>query len=220
MYPENEELLDLSLVLSQRLDFAEEGYGFATEFTATLRCYDFEAEAMITVGILTGFVFDFSASMHITDNGIDLTWLLDLKGEYDEYTDLFDLETAEYCAEVEEMTELLGCSIDTLILHKLAIHQQYSGRGFTAVLMRHVIRRLGGGSDLVALHAVPLQFKRTVLDEFGEFAKALTFDELPSDEQTAGEKLRAYYTRLGFRSLPSNPRLMILEPHELCPVVI
>lgn len=112
----------------------------------------------------------------------------------------------------EKLLKALDCSHffgNVLIIDRLEILPAYRAHNLGLLIMRRLIERFGAGASITAIKPFPLQFEanKHLDDEWSQQLKLPTFD---TNNRSATARLKKYYRKLGFVSLPGTP-FMFLE---------
>jgi GNAT superfamily N-acetyltransferase len=136
---------------------------------------------------------------------LDLFDLFDQDASSEEYFDiLVDSETGYWKDPLEEAPGNL------LILNRLEILPSYRGRKVGLAVLNRCIQQFAHDS-LVVLKCWPLQLQLQENEPPTEWQRQLELGSFDPDERAGIERLRTYYSSLGFRSL-SQPEFMYLNP--------
>jgi hypothetical protein len=74
-----------------------------------------------------------------------------------------------------------------------------------------MIKRFGLGAGVVAIKPFPLQLEVPGNHQTGEpgWRESLALESFQSNSESATQKLRDYYSRLGFKALPDTPYMVL-----------
>lgn len=120
----------------------------------------------------------------------------------------------------EKLLKALDCDPffgNVLIIDRLEILPAFRAHNLGLVTMRRLIQRFGAGASIAAIKPFPLQFEanKDIDDEWSQQLKLPAFDK---NNRSATARLKKYYRKLGFVSLPSTP-FMFLELERTLPSV-
>jgi GNAT superfamily N-acetyltransferase len=136
----------------------------------------------------------------------DVSTTLDAySGECADCTKLFD--DNDYTEAVQKLFDYDVCVDDILLVTRIEIKPEYRGHNVGLVAMRALIDMFGKGCGLVVCQPFPLQYggNTPVAHDDKEYQKAL-------------EKLRKYWSRVGFKRVPKTD-LYALAPHFRLPAL-
>jgi GNAT superfamily N-acetyltransferase len=138
------------------------------------------------------------------NHGVSNFEVLDAHQHTLEYADAI-LHPAEgpFSARLEK---LLGdiWNLNFLILDRVEILPRYRGKGVGLHVLVALMERFGAGAGLVGMKPFPLQFEPNhSLDS--SWVKRLRLREMPHDLKSSTQKLKQYYSRLGFVAMRSTP---------------
>lgn len=90
-----------------------------------------------------------------------------------------------------------------LILDRLIVYPEHRGHGVGLLALRALIQRLRVGVGLIAMKPFPLQYEAKFLDESdADERKRLGLEDFKLPQPKATAKLKKYYGRLGFKTVP------------------
>jgi len=116
---------------------------------------------------------------------------------------LFDPSFDEFKPSVQKMFPDAGEWNDILIINRLELFPFARGCGIGAAVIHQAMQDFGGGCSIVILKAFPLQIELNA--ETKPYWKELQLEAFPQNERQATEKLKAYYSRLGFEQIGKTP---------------
>jgi GNAT superfamily N-acetyltransferase len=123
---------------------------------------------------------------------------------------------------VEKISRGEFVGFNLLILDRLEILPEFRGRGLGLKVLRHMMVRFSPGAGVIAMKVFPLQHEseQTAEDEDKRaWRKLLSLDSFIDDEEISTAKLKVYYERLGFESLP-NSNFMVFNMNWKFPPVV
>jgi len=92
-----------------------------------------------------------------------------------------------------------------LAIDRIEIIPEYRSLGLSEVLISEVTRLFSAKTNILAIRADPLQFrKEEVAEASNEWVQDLRLDELSTDRQTASTSLKNYFSRQGFADTNRN----------------
>ena len=137
----------------------------------------------------------------------------DHSAEVEEYFEpIFESEGYDFN---ENLLETVGYEVtghNILILDRLEILPQYRGRKLGLTILHHMIARFSAGASIVAMKPFPLQFEPIRDGDKKKWRDRMCLDQFSADENTANEKLRDYYRKLGFIHLGGSPMMVVSTP--------
>jgi hypothetical protein len=152
------------------------------------------------------------------NNGVSPFDVLDVEQETSAFYSLLDPEDDhEFSSKVTKVLDAELFDMNVLMIHYLSILPEFRGRRLGLAVLRKLMERFQTGAGVVALKPFPLQF----LDSHGEesdWDKKLKLKSLAKDKRTAERKLRSYYSRLGFKSVPGTD-LMVRDTTRKIPAL-
>ena len=162
------------------------------EFVGKFRVYYVDVERAISEGEPIFEVLD-AHSSHVA--------------EY--FEPIFGSEAPDFSNHLLELLDHGIFGSNLLILDRLEMLPQYRGRGLGLSVLRHMISRFSSGAALVAMKPFPLQFEvvRAHEDE-NKWRDRMNLAQLPTNADVATEKLRQYYSKLGFLHLSGTPMMV------------
>lgn len=154
------------------------------------------ADEVQDVGYIKGCVLGLSLALNsgysIVDvfDGTDQTRRL--------FEPLWDSEHSDFREELK-----LDWFGDVLLIEELGIFKPHRGKGIGALAIERTIEQHASGCAVAVLEPFPLQFSTHV----SKSAEPLTLDDLPRDQNSSEQALRAYYGALGFNPTPFDTHL-------------
>lgn len=113
------------------------------------------------------------------------------------YNSLYDPGTGELRKDVSQR---LGGPVgrNLLVIHDVEILPSHRGKGLGLAVMWYLIRLHSAGCGVVALQAVPAQFRAGFDPKKDELRKQMAYDSFPPGKESAQRKLVSLWERLGF----------------------
>jgi len=163
-----------------------------------------EADDRSLVGKFRLYYVDIERAIN---NGMPIFDVFDSYAQTVDYYDaLFGANSSEFSDSLMNILKHDVFDSNVLILDRLEILPKYRGRGLGLSVMQHLIERFAGGTAVIATKPFPLQLEPDPSSEDGKKWRAdLGLSTLSKNEQKATEKLRDYYSRLGFVSMRGTP---------------
>lgn len=128
------------------------------------------------------------------------------------FKSLYDMDNEEFTSEVENLIPDCQFNHNILILNRINIYSQFRGNKLGLVALRAVIERFKLGVGVIALKPFPLQFEGGYLHNPKDSENIkLGLDSFKLSQEKATEKLKRYYKKLGFMSVPRTD-YMVLNP--------
>lgn len=140
--------------------------------------------------------------------------VMDAAGSFHEmvYASLYDFSSDELKQSVEnfifKMTDDYVLNANLLVLERVELAPEYRGHDYGLAAMEAILRAEGSSYGLAVLKAFPLQYEGS--ERMRQFP-----DEFARDTR----KLQKHYARLGFKSLPRTP-LMLMPRQTLWKTVL
>lgn len=149
--------------------------------------------------------------MRAIDAGVPIILVLEAhSSQVAEYFDpIFGSSAPDFSHQVLEMLDYDIFGGNLLILDRLEILPQYRGKGIGLRVLHHMIERFSPGAAVVAMKPFPLQFEFPSSDAQKRWRARLGLDQLSTDKGLATEKLRQYYSKLGFLRLSGTPMMIM-----------
>jgi GNAT superfamily N-acetyltransferase len=113
------------------------------------------------------------------------------------YNSLYDRDAGELRKEVSQR---LGGPVgrNLLVVHDVEILPAHRGKGLGLAVMWYLIRLHSAGCGVVAIQAVPAQFRAGFDPKKDELRKQMAYDSFPHGREAAQRKLVSRWERLGF----------------------
>lgn len=97
-----------------------------------------------------------------------------------------------------------------VLINRVEVLAEYRGRKFGETLISNSLYTIGKKNDLVIVDYMPLQLAcKETGEPKNEWDEEMRFNELEQDKETARNKLKKYYKKLGFKLL-NKERLLFL----------
>ncbi|WP_341756115.1 MULTISPECIES: hypothetical protein [unclassified Candidatus Tisiphia] len=98
-----------------------------------------------------------------------------------------------------------------VLINRVEVLAEYRGRKFGETLISNSLYTTGKKNDLVIVDYMPLQLAcKETGEPKNEWDEEMRFDELEQDEETARNKLKKYYKKLGFKLLNKEGLLFLI----------
>jgi len=190
--------------------------GWETDGIPTFDCdiciADYDDEGLPNgekIGTVSYSIFDWEV---ISEAGLDIFTAFDLDGELLPFGEaLFDFETGELKAEIEEKFENI-LNLNLLCLNRLVIFPEWRGKGLGLAVNRRLILEYSSLVGLVALKACPLQFCGGLMTE--EDKRVYDFK---GSKVACTRKLKKYYAHLGFVDTKQDD-IMVFDTTRILPL--
>jgi len=112
---------------------------------------------------------------------------------------LYKAMAHEFTDELMAKTRFRGWSMNLLVIDRVEVVSCYRGCGLGRKMIEDIIRLFSGRAKVAALKAVPLQYECGYTPDSQEpWDRMMQLEQLPSDHQEATQRLRGFYSRLGF----------------------
>ncbi len=132
---------------------------------------------------------------------------------------IFNLEDPNFSEQLMDLYSHEIYESNFLIIDRLEILPQFRGERLGLKILRHLIDRFSPGAGIVAIKPYPLQFEHESLDEKKiEWRKKLELSQCSIDQKASIERLRQYYSELGFQIL-KNSKMMVLSTGHTLPSI-
>jgi GNAT superfamily N-acetyltransferase len=125
---------------------------------------------------------------------------------------LFDFRRHGLKRAIERQFRLDGAG-DILILDKIEVLPAYRGRGLGLAAACSFLDTFETGSCLAVGEPYPLQFKE-MTPKHAEWCKKMGVESFVAEENRAVAKLRAYWSRLGFRRIRGSKKYALSLEHR------
>lgn len=143
--------------------------------------------------------------------GVSLFDVMDQTQEvHNYYAALIDYDKGDYRASVVKAAGVDYLVGNILILDRLEILPAFRGRGAGLGLLRAMIHRFGFGAGIVAMLPFPSQYGTLGMDaRDSEWRDQMGLESMKVGKAEALRKLRAYYSKLGFKRLPRSQYMVL-----------
>lgn len=113
---------------------------------------------------------------------------------------LFDPDTGEIRKETEKH---LGSPIrgNLLVIHRVEILPTHRGMGLGLATLWYLVRLHSAGCGIVAIKAIPMQFRAGFDATKDEWSRQLAYDSFRAGKEAALRKLVSHWEKLGFREI-------------------
>ncbi|MES2024328.1 MAG: hypothetical protein V4448_02110 [Pseudomonadota bacterium] len=144
---------------------------------------------------------------------------------FDSYSETVDYYEAIYDLDSDDINEKLLKALkcdpffgNVLIIDRLEILPAFRSNNLGLFAMRRIIQRFGSGTSITAIKPFPLQFEWNKHHDDDGWTEQLALPVFDKNSRSATARLKKYYRKLGFVSLPSTP-FMFLETELKLPSV-
>lgn len=125
---------------------------------------------------------------------------------------LFDFKNGRLKPSIEKQFRVIGAR-DVLILDRVEILPGHRGQGLGLAAACSFLDTFESGCCLAVAEPFPLQFKE-MMPEHAEWCARMGVDAFVRDQQRATEKLRAYWSKLGFRKIHRSNKFALSLAHN------
>jgi hypothetical protein len=152
---------------------------------------------------------------NVMNKGRDIILECDaISGELEELAGLLYDEEGEFTKAVEDCCRAPTSGHDTLLIDLVRLDREFRGYAFGLGAVLRCIQCFGRGCGVVALRPFPLQFTRAA-EERPAWRAGLQTDHFVKEQGAAEEKLRAYWGKLGFKSLGRTGYVLLNLDYDL-----
>jgi len=97
---------------------------------------------------------------------------------------------------------------DFCLIKEFKLLPGFRGKSIGPIILKDLYFRFSNAVDFIVIKSMPFQLKKKRYNDKqhsdDEFLKAMTFDDLVFDEETAQLKLNAFFQKLGFKYVDKN----------------
>lgn len=121
------------------------------------------------------------------------------------YAPIFGDNAPDFSDKVDRLSRGYIDGLDLLVIDRIEILPEFRGKSIGLRVIRHMMSRFSVGAGVIALKAFPLQFEGENSDpEHQAWGNLLSLDRFVNNKRVSKAKLKKYYKRLGFVSLPGS----------------